>query len=158
MPWDLNLAFGQFGAGGAGLPDDLPDPGQLPEGVDPSQLPQGGGPPGGGGQAGPGAFGGGNVLVERFLENADFEQLYQERLDYFRSDLFDSGAADELLDARVATLATEPDVVAAATVDEEAATLRESITSVTSAGDCATSGPRACGSQIDGSDLTPGLC
>lgn len=51
-----------------------------------------------------GAFGGGNVLVERFLENADFEQLYQERLDYFRSDLFDSGAADELLDARVATL------------------------------------------------------
>ena len=73
--------------------------------------------------------------MERFLENADFEQLYQERLDYFRSDLFDSGAADELLDARVATLATEPDVVAAATVDEEAATLRESITSVTSAGD-----------------------
>ena len=161
VPWDLNLAFGQFGAGGAGHPggvdpdslpdgmqppagmelpdgidpDDLPDPGQLPEGVDPSQLPQGGGPPGGGGQAGPGAFGGGNVLVERFLENADFEQLYQERLDYFRSDLFDSGAADELLDARVATLATEPDVVAAATVDEEAATLRESITSVTSAGD-----------------------
>ncbi len=164
VPWDLDLAFGQFGAGGAGQPggvrprlaarrhaaapggpgmelpdgvdpDDLPDPGQLPEGVDPSQLPQGGGPPGGGGQAGPGAFGGGNVLVERFLENADFEQLYQERLDYFRSDLFDSGAADELLDARVATLATEPDVVAAATVDEEAATLRESITSVTSAGD-----------------------
>ena len=139
VPWDMNLAFGSMGGlgpGGGGPggpggpegfdPEDVPegfDPEDLPEGFDPEDLP--GAAPGGGG--GMGGFGRGNVLVERFLANEDLEALYQEELESLRADLIVSGTADSLLDARVETLSTVPDLVDEATLDEEAAAIRDRI-------------------------------
>jgi len=116
--WDLNLAFGTSNVGGGG----------------------GGGQMGGGGRGGAGADrtdgaavttaarggggGGSNILSERFLANADFQQLYQDALTTLQAELFDSGTASELLEAWTTTL-TEgaSDLVDAATIASDAAAI-----------------------------------
>ena len=133
----MNLAFGALGGGGGGAqppggfdPGQLPegfDPGQLPEGFDPGDLPEGFEPPaGGGGGPGSGAFGGSNVLVERFHENEEFEALYQAKLEELRASLYDSGVAADILEAWTDTLVNDASgLVDADTVDEEAAAIAE---------------------------------
>jgi spore coat protein CotH len=93
------------------------DPGDLPEGFEPGAIPDGGGPAGG-----RGGFGsGGNVLVERFHENAQFEALYQEKLTELRSELYESGVAAEILGGWVETLTDgATDLVDQDTVSAEA--------------------------------------
>lgn len=138
VPWDMNLTFGvsMGGGGGAGgfgqAPDGATRPdgggafpgrtlpgGQLPDG---ETLPNGQFP--GGANGGRGGFGGNNPLVTRFHANTDFEALYLQQLTELRTELFDSGLAQEFLDARVATLKAQGSaLVDAATVDSEAAAL-----------------------------------
>jgi len=137
VPWDMNLAFGAFGGGGGGAqppggfdPGQLPegfDPGDLPEGFDPGELPEGFEPPaGGGGGPGGGAFGGSNVLVERFHENEELEALYQTKLEELRTSLYDSGVAADILQAWTDTLVNDGSgLVDPDTVEEEAAAIAE---------------------------------
>lgn len=63
-----------------------------------------------------------NVLADRFMEVDTFVQLYEEALETLQSDLFDSGTAQDVLDAW-STLLTEQagDLVTSSTVDAEAA-------------------------------------
>jgi spore coat protein CotH len=149
VPWDMNLALGT-GMGGPGggegggpggfdpgqLPEGFEPPAggempELPEGFDPGQLPEGFEPPtdgegGGPGGGGPGGFGRTNPLVERFHANSDFEALYQEKLTDLRANLYESGAAAEILATRVDTLTKNAtDLVDEATITEEADTIRE---------------------------------
>jgi spore coat protein CotH len=125
VPWDMNLAFsvGGFGGGGGpggGRPRGFPSDGSLPEDFQPpggGSLPEGADP----GQIGGGLFGRSNILVERFHANAEFEALYQQKLTELRSELYDSGTADEILARWVATLTEHAtDLVDAATISEEA--------------------------------------
>jgi len=71
-----------------------------------------------------GGGGGSNILSERFLANADFQQLYQDALTTLQAELFDSGTASELLEAWTTTL-TEgaSDLVDAATIASDAAAI-----------------------------------
>jgi spore coat protein CotH len=118
VPWDMNLAFGAM-------------PG-MPPGSDRSQLMADAPPPGGG----PGGrFGRDNALVRRFHQVPEFEEEYQDRLAYFRADLFQTGAAATQLAARVKTLRTMPVVVDETTIAQEADSLRERFTSTAGAGD-----------------------
>ncbi len=148
VAWDHNLALAQLGAGGPGAPGDfdpsqgpggsLPegfDPsqipaGSLPEGFDPSQIPAGSLPegfdpsqfPGGGG--GPG--GRSNVLADRFMENEEFSALYDEALERLRSELYDSGTAQAILDDWTALLeGAATHLVDAETIATESAAVAE---------------------------------
>lgn len=156
VPWDMNLAFGAMGGGmpGGGGPPEGFDPGDVPEGgppegFDPGDLP-GGGPPAGfdpgampapgqapGGDRGGrgGMFGGNNILVTRFHDDASFEALYQGKLDDLRADLFESDTATSLLDDRASLLESVPDLVDAATVQEEAEVLRTQFDATAADGD-----------------------
>jgi spore coat protein CotH len=128
VAWDHNLAFGatngggQGGAaggepGGGGAPGERPEP---PEGMEPpveGELPEAGGVPGGGGQGGMG----GNVLAERFLATAEFADLYDAAVEDLQADLFDSGTAQDVLDAWTSVLGEQADdLVDAATIELEA--------------------------------------
>ena len=137
VPWDLNLAFGAAMGGGGpsgggfpgggfprgeGRPDGtLPEgvvPGELTEGVETGELPDG--MPEGMPEGMPGGFGRSNVLVERFHANEAFEALYQQKLTDLRADLFDSGRAQEILDAQTEVLVDQAtDLVDEATVRAE---------------------------------------
>ena len=140
VPWDMNLAFGGMGLGfgggdfpqgppgGGDPPADLSlpegfDPEEPPEGFDPGQLPGGvGGGPGGG-------FGRSNALVQRFHDNPEFEELYQQALTDLRASLYDSGTADEILAARVATLNDHAtDLVDGDTITSEAEAIADMFT------------------------------
>jgi spore coat protein CotH len=148
VAWDHNLAFGAMigrpgargpggrqGAGGLttedGLPD-LPSPddrgraGDLepPDGMSPPEdgFPDGMTPPEGGG------FPGSNILVERFLGNAEFAALYDDALADLRDTLFDSGLAQEVLTEWSTLLTTEATaLVDPGTVAEEAEAIRDVI-------------------------------
>jgi spore coat protein CotH len=136
VPWDMNLAFseGGFGGGGGpggGRPGGFPSDGSLPEDFElpGGTLPEDFQPPGGGslpegadpGQIGGGMFGRSNILVERFHANAEFEAVYQQKLTELRSELYESGTADEILARWVATLTEHAtDLVDAATISDEA--------------------------------------
>jgi spore coat protein CotH len=91
---------------------------ELPEGVEP---PADGQPPEGFDPGAMGGFGRSNVLVQRFHANADFEALYQDQLAELEEALYESGAADEILDRWVDVL-TEgaTDLVAEDTITDEA--------------------------------------
>lgn len=151
VPWDMNLALGGMGGmgggpGGGDLPEgfdpgelpegfDPPTDGEMPEGFDPGDLPEGFEPPADGevpqlpGGGGPGGFGRANPLVERFHANPDFEARYQEQLTELRAELYDGGVADDVLDARVATLTEHAtDLVDEATITEEAEAIRGQFT------------------------------
>ena len=126
VPWDMNLAFGAMGGIGR-------DGG--PGGFDPSQLPNGGQPPAGGGGGPGGGFGRENILVQRFHEVAEFEELYRDRLVYFRGDLFATDTAESILDDLVQTLQEGTDVVKDATIEDEASALRERFEATATAAD-----------------------
>jgi spore coat protein CotH len=135
VPWDMNLAFGVgFGAGGfpggGELPEGFEPPtdGELPEGFEPptdGELPEGFEPPTDGQlPQGGRAFGRSNVLVERFHEVAEFETLYQTKLAELRSELLDSGAAQDILDGWTSTLSEHATgLVDQTVIDEEAAAI-----------------------------------
>lgn len=118
VSWDLNLAFGTSnvdGGGGAGAGGPRPGGGNPPQG--------------GGGNGGPqGGMGReqANVLVDRFLADADFAALYAQAKVDLQEELITSGAAQGILDDWVAVLTAQAsDLVPAATVDSEAAALEE---------------------------------
>ncbi|MBN1630488.1 MAG: CotH kinase family protein [Thermoleophilia bacterium] len=138
VAWDHNLAFGGMGNG-------IPQGMQRPEGMevpDGATIPRGdqgqaGGqqqadPPGqAGGQGkfrGLDGFGGAksNILVTRFKANPEWQQLYEDRLAELRTELYESGKAAEILAAWGAVLKTQAaDLVDAATVDQEAASISQ---------------------------------
>lgn len=114
VPWDHNLAFGTGPGGGFGDGNGGPgfgggDGGPGNGAPDDSSRGGGGGGAGGfgpgqgnGGQPGE-AFGGGpggrsNVLVERFLENPEWQALYDEATATLEEELFDSGIATDILE------------------------------------------------------------
>ena len=144
VPWDLNLAFGAmggFGGGGGGgggaRPEGMPEgfdsenlPEGMPEGFDPENLPEGvpeGVEPGERPGRGAGGFGRGNVLVERFHENEDFEARYQAALATLGEELFAGGTVTSFLTGRAEVLGTS-DLVDEATIEEESAAIEERIT------------------------------
>ena len=126
VAWDHNLALssqGAFGGGGGGfdppqmpggtLPDGFdpsqPPGGTLPDGFDPSQFPGGGGP-----------FGKSNALADRFMATPAFTDLYDRELARLRSELFESGLAQEILDEWSGTLlATATHLVDASVIKSE---------------------------------------
>lgn len=128
--WDLNLAFGVSNldgggpgagqpGGGGGLPGGAP-------GADAGVRPDAGGAPMGGGQAGGGGPSSGNILAERFAATPEFAAMIEAATAQLRADLYDSGAAQQILDAWVATLTAQAgDLVDAATVEQEAAAVAE---------------------------------
>ena len=114
--WDLNLTFGLRNAGYGG--------GQ-------GGAPQGGRPAGGGQRPGAGgnAMSTGNILSERFLENADFASLVDVATTDLTATLVTSGAAKDALDAWAAVLTAQAaDLVPATTIAEEAAAIEEFFT------------------------------
>jgi spore coat protein CotH len=129
VTWDLNFAFAgdqQFGQGRAlqggdgdardgEAPSDTPSaqgaaPPQLPEGM---ELPEGMVPPDGGG----GGRMGGNLLKERFLNNATFNAMVDDAYAALYERIYTSGAATDALQSYVDLLAdsgtTDQDAVAA---------------------------------------------
>jgi spore coat protein CotH len=123
LSWDLNLALSGMGGGapagedgeaaeGPGGGQDVPQP---QEGEDMPEMP-GGGEEGAGG--GPGGNGSG-LLKERFLENEEFVELYEQAYTELYADLVDSGFAAEKLEAL-----TER---ASAVGDAEAGTVSDSL-------------------------------
>ncbi len=117
VSWDLNLALGvsNGAGGGGGMGGDRPAGGGLQGG------PDAGGAQGMGGMAGPSQ---GNILSERFLNNAEFASLYESTLASLRETLYTSGAASEILQQWVDALGTQ-DLVPASTVADEAAAVAE---------------------------------
>lgn len=126
--WDLNLAFGVAnvdGGGGGGQPGGGPGGGQgePPAGGRPGEggageLPEGLGA-GAGGDGGPSA---GNILAERFREVDAFAALIESATATLTATLYESGAAQDILDGWVATLTEQAsDLVDPSTVTEEAA-------------------------------------
>ncbi|WP_040685201.1 CotH kinase family protein [Nocardiopsis baichengensis] len=118
LSWDLNMAFGGMGMMGGGPGGRGGAEGMQPpeEGM---QAPEGREPPGGGdGGGGPG-MGGSGALKERFLENDEFAQLYEEAYADLYESLVQSGTAADLLDSEVAQ--------AQAVGDEEAASAQEAL-------------------------------
>jgi spore coat protein CotH len=134
VPWDHNLAFGGMGgkgdAGGNGT--------VRPGGWGGTGATGGGQAPAVGGDAGKAQAVGGdanrrpgqafgprgksNILVERFHANPDFEALYKEKLVELTGQLYDSGAAQDVLDEWVQVLKDQAsDLVDPSTVDLEAA-------------------------------------
>jgi len=99
VPWDYNLAFGATPASPGGTtPGNAGGPG----GQGAGGGFQGGGIPPRGGFGGGGAPGGGpggrsNVLVQRFLADAQFNSLYVEASAALQARLFESGEAAALL-------------------------------------------------------------
>ena len=133
VSWDLNLAFNTANVGGGGGPGgaggdvaaaggrgDRPGGGARPErvapGADAGVLP-------GAGAAGPGG-GGSNVLVDRFMANAEFVELYNTKTAELTERLFTSGtAASTIADWSDLLAADASDLVDTTTLTAEAAAL-----------------------------------
>jgi spore coat protein CotH len=63
-----------------------------------------------------------NILVQRFHANPEFEALYQESLAELKTQLYESGAAADILARWVILLETQAsDLIDQATVNTEAA-------------------------------------
>lgn len=132
VAWDHNLAFGgmgQFGGGpGGGMPNGGP-PGGAPSGG-PGGVPSGGGNGGNGRNGGnqPGRGGRSNILVQRFTANADHAAAVEKASTELKQTLFTSGLAGQILDRWAALLRDRAgDLVATATIDKEAAAIRDRI-------------------------------
>lgn len=121
--WDLNLAFdtanvgggagGPGGAGGAAGGRQRPNAGALPADAAAGQ-------PGGAGGPGDQA----NVLVDRYLANDGFSQLYADQTAELTELLFTSGAADEALATWTDVLTSQAwDLVDVATIESDAAAI-----------------------------------
>ena len=139
ISWDLNLAFGGMG-GGMGGPGGMPAGGMPTGGMQPpdgaAEPPEGIQPPEGaaqrpaGGGAGMGGPGGrSNILVERFMANETFAALYEQALVDLRAELYDSGAATEILERWTAVLTDQAaDLVDTATIEQEASSIEQAFT------------------------------
>lgn len=134
-PTDLVLPEGVTPPTDLALPDGATPPtGQaVPEGTDDSTTDRTGRGPGGpGGDAGGmgGGMGGrgGNILSEKFLANADFEALYQEKLASLTQQLYADGTAQEILDRWVGVLQQATDLVPAETITSEADSISQQFT------------------------------
>lgn len=121
--WDLNLAFdtanvgggagGPGGAGGVAGGRQRPDAGAVPADAAAGQP---------GGIGGPGDQA--NVLVDRFLANDSFSQLYADQTAELTELLFTSGAADEALATWTDVLTSQAsDLVDVATIESDAAAI-----------------------------------
>ncbi len=134
--WDLNLAFGgsigggggfRGGPGGGGQVPEGFEEGEMPEGMptdlpDDAEMPEGGFP--GGGEGGRGGFGNSNILSERFLENDEFQAMYDEAYESLQAELFDSGRAEETLAEWTQTLTDQAsDLVDSDTITSESEAL-----------------------------------
>ena len=70
-------------------------------------------------------MGRGNVLVDRFEEVPEFQALYEESVERLQAELFDSGAAEDVLQGWVDLLTEQAsDIVTEETVRQEAAEVR----------------------------------
>ena len=110
VAWDHNCAFGlkpgagQQGQGGGGQPPGGGGQGQPPGG---GQQPGGGQPPGGAGGQQPGGGGSqtkANALVDRFNSLMDGETKVSAEGDRLKQELYTSGVAQTILDARAKVL------------------------------------------------------
>lgn len=115
VAWDHNLSFGGFGrdgfaGGGRGIPGGGEDDGF--GGTDDERP----------GDFGRDGFGpGGNILVERFLANDEWNALYEQNVDELTDQLIDSGAAQQVLDGWADLLTSEAsELVSESTVTQEA--------------------------------------
>ena len=126
VSWDLNLAFdtanvGGGQPGGVGGADDRPEP-------------PGGAGAFGAGDAGPGDGGPGdqpNVLVDRFMANEAFVEMYDEATAELTEILYASGAAEAIVATWVDVLtASASDIVGAVTIDAEAAAITDYIATI----------------------------
>ncbi len=155
--WDLNLAFGTSnvngGPGGGGarggfgaVPTDedgvavgrppvggLPATGAPATGAPAADAPAAGAPVdgiparGGFGQGGPGGVGG-NVLVDRFMANEAFAQLYEDAIVELTDTMFTSSAAADVVASWVQTLTDQAaDLVDASTIQADADAILASI-------------------------------
>lgn len=121
---------------GAGFPGgeppegmEMPDGMEMPEGM---ELPEDMERPTGGRQDGGfgGAMGGSNILSSRFLATAEFKALYDEAVTDLTATLYTSGVAENIVSTWANVLSDQAsDLVDAATVESEAATLRSAFTS-----------------------------
>ncbi len=153
--WDLNLAFNTANVGGGAAPGgdagrgavpggdagpgvngrgERPAPGAIPGDAAPGAIPGDAAPgairgdaaqAGPGGAAGPG--GQSNVLVDRFLADATFSQMYAEQTAELTELMYSSGALDDALSTWVNVLSNDAsDLVDAATIEAEAAAISSS--------------------------------
>ncbi len=107
VSWDLNLAFDTANVGGGGGAGGGPPVG---------------GPPAGGGAGGPGDQS--NVLVDRFMANADFAAMYTAKTAELSELLFTSGTVDEVIAKWADVLINGAgELVSEATVSADAAAL-----------------------------------
>ena len=112
VSWDLNLAFNTANVGGGGA-------GQGGGGARPAAGDRPAGP-GAGGAAGEGD----NVLVNRFMANDTFAQMYAEATADLTDSLFESGAAVEAVASWVEVLTSQAsDLVDTATIEADAAAI-----------------------------------
>ncbi len=118
---------------GGSLPEGFPQAGQFPGGSLPEGFPQDGQFPGGslpdGVPQNGGRFQRSNALVDRFLANDTFHQLYESKLTELTATLYTSGTAAGLLDQWVTVLSEQAsDVVSPDDVTARAAELTEQFT------------------------------
>ncbi len=148
VPWDMNLAFGGIGGGQGGgtftrqFPEDsdgaTPEAGQFPppEGFEIDGTPAAGDefmPPQGGNnrqdgfmQGGPG---GSNILVQRWNAIVALTELVTNATIRLRTDLYESGAATEVLDRWTAVLTDQAtDIIDASTIESESSQIAEFFT------------------------------
>lgn len=115
--WDLNLAFNTANVNGGGPGAEIGA-----EGAGRPERRDGAGPGAGGAAGGPGDQS--NVLVDRFMADDEFAELYKAKTDELRESLFTSGAADDILATWVELLSADAtQLVDAATLDAEAAAI-----------------------------------
>ncbi len=106
LSWDMNLAMGNMGGGGQGMPGqmgfDRGEFGDLGEGMgEEGLLPEGFESPEGFNGAegfGPGGRQGSNKLKERFMANEKYKQMYDEVYESLKKMLFDGGYLEKRAD------------------------------------------------------------
>jgi spore coat protein CotH len=131
VPWDHNLAFGTGLGPGRGIGQDPPGEGGFGPGVGGpfGGRPGGGGPLGGAEDGGTLAGAGGprgrsNILVERFLANPEWQELYDAAAARLQTELFDNGIGLEILEKWTTVLESQAtNLVTADQVSEEAAAI-----------------------------------
>ena len=125
VSWDLNLAFNTANVDNGGAPGQAAGAaGGRPE--RPGAADGAVGREGGAGQTGNGLVGAGgnNVLSARFLSNESFSAMYDRSVNDLTETLFTSGAAEDIIARWTELLTAEAtDLVAAATIDSDAAAI-----------------------------------
>ena len=102
VAWDANLSFGTLNGGGAmrGMGEGGPDGGDRGTPPDGATAPDGAAP-----DSTAGGMGGDNILATRFLADSSFSALVDTATAALTTSLYDSGAAQAVLDRWTALLA-----------------------------------------------------